>query len=339
MAIEVSSSSGVICSKCGLSYGRRKGYFPVSYAILHKGIGYIPVCKDCIDSMYNTYLADCGDAKKAVRQVCRKLDLFWNESIFEDVEKKNTTHSMMTAYMAKLNSTRFAGKSYDDTLITEGTFWMWRRNELSTPVKEPAVEPEQSEDDGLVIFENNIEITDDIMQFWGPGFTLAMYRELEQRRQYWMSRLGINAELDIGTEAIIRQVCNLEIAINKDRAAGKPIDKSVNALNTLLGSASLKPSQKKDDSDSSFDTTPFGVWIRRWEDERPMPEVDPKLKDVDGIIRYIDIWFRGHLAKMIGKKNAYSKMYENEIAKIRVDRPEYEEEDDEFVFNEVFEEK
>lgn len=47
MAIEVSSDKAV-CTKCGTEYSRRKGYFPVSYALLHKGIGYIPVCKDCM---------------------------------------------------------------------------------------------------------------------------------------------------------------------------------------------------------------------------------------------------------------------------------------------------
>ena len=69
MAIEVSSDKAV-CTKCGTEYSRRKGYFPVSYALLHKGIGYIPVCKDCIDTMYNTYLSQCNNAEDAVRQVC-----------------------------------------------------------------------------------------------------------------------------------------------------------------------------------------------------------------------------------------------------------------------------
>lgn len=163
-----------------------------------------------------------------------------------------------------------------------------------------------------------------------------MYRELEQRRQYWMSKFPEGTELDVGTEALIRQICSLELDINRDRIAGKSVDKSVNALNNLLGSANLKPNQQKADGDSAQENTPFGVWIRRWETQRPVPDPDPELEDVDGIIRYISIWFLGHLCKMLGIKNTYCRLYEEEIAKMRVDRPEYEDEDDETLFNDIF---
>ena len=51
--------------------------------------------------------------------------------------------------------------------------------------------------------------------------------------------------MDVSDCAIIRQICMLEVTIARDTAAGKSTDKSVNALNSLLGSANLKPVQKK----------------------------------------------------------------------------------------------
>ena len=131
------SSDRAVCTRCGAAYGRRKGNFPVSYAVLHKGVGYIPVCKQCIDGMYNTYLSQCNDAKSAVRQMCRKLDLFWSESVYEVVSRKNTPRSMMTQYIAKINSVSYAGKSYDDTLSAEGTLWLFapqREQEVQEPI-------------------------------------------------------------------------------------------------------------------------------------------------------------------------------------------------------------
>lgn len=335
--------TNVVCSRCGISYGRRKGYFPVSYAILHKGIGYIPVCKQCIDDMYNKYLSQCDNAANAVRQMCRKLDLYWNAQLFEDVEKKNTAHSMMTAYIAKLNTGKYVGKCYDDTLAAEGVLWSFggASRLVSSEPDQPelydgAEEYKDDYDEPTIEADESIDITDDIIMFWGPGFTVSMYRELEQRRRYWMSKFEDNENLDVGAEALIRQICNLEIAINKDRVAGRSIDKNVNMLNTLLGSLSLKPSQNRDDGDSATESTPLGIWIRRWETQRPIPEVDPELRDVDGIVRYIETWFKGHLSKMLGYKNAVSKMYEDEINKYRVERPSYEEDDDETVFAETF---
>lgn len=325
MAIEMSSDTA-ICSRCGKKYSRRKGYFPVSYAILHKGIGYIPVCKDCIDTMYNTYLAQCNNAKDAVRQMCRKLDLYWSESVYEMVSRKSTTRSMMTQYIAKINTVSYAGKSYDDTLSESGTLWSFDED----------VNSGTDYDDSNTQADEIIETPDEIIAFWGSGYSDEMYRELEQRRQYWMSKFPDGIELDVGTEALIRQICSLELDINRDRIAGKSVDKSVNALNNLLGSANLKPTQQKADGDNAQENTPFGVWIRRWETQRPIPDPDPELEDVDGIIRYISIWFLGHLCKMLGIKNTYCRLYEEEIAKMRVDRPEYEDEDDETLFNDIF---
>lgn len=326
MAIEMSSDVA-ICSKCGKKYSRRKGFFPVSYAILHKGIGHIPVCKECIDTMYNTYLAQCNNAKDAVRQLCRKLDLYWSESVYDLVQRKSTTRSMMTQYIAKINTVSYAGKSYDDTLSEEGTLWNFT----------PKINEESVEGADVTPIETvEIETPEEIIAFWGSGYSDEMYRELEQRRQYWMSKFPEGIELDVGTEALIRQICSLELDINRDRIAGKSVDKSVNALNNLLGSANLKPAQQKADGDNAQENTPFGVWIRRWETQRPVPDPDPELEDVDGIVRYISIWFLGHLCKMLGIKNTYCKLYEEEIAKMRVDRPEYEDEDDETMFNDIF---
>lgn len=325
MAIEMSSDTA-ICSRCGRKYSRRKGYFPVSYAILYKGTGYVPVCKDCIDTMYNTYLAQCNNAKDAVRQMCRKLDLYWSESVYDVVERKSTTRTMMTQYITKINSVSYAGKSYDDTLSEEGTLWNF--NQVADDVSDY--------EDSDIQKNELLETPEEIITFWGSGYSDEMYRELEQRRQYWMSKFPEGTELDVGTEALIRQICSLELDINRDRIAGKSVDKSVNALNNLLGSANLKPTQQKADGDSAQENTPFGVWIRRWETQRPVPDPDPELEDVDGIIKYISIWFLGHLCKMLGIKNTYCRLYEEEIAKMRVDRPEYEDEDDETLFNDIF---
>lgn len=335
MAIELESSS-VLCCKCGKAYCRRKGFFSVCYSEMSKGIGYLPVCKDCVDMLYNSYLAKCQNAKDAVRQVCRKLDLYWNESVFDIVSRKSTISTMMTSYLAKITTVTYAGKSYDDTLSFEGTLWNFspKENDIGTGAKDNIVSGEKTDERHQ---EDLSSIPEDVIAFWGPGYTSEMYNDLEQRRSYWISKLPSGVDLDIGAEALIRQICNLEIDINRDRRAGKSIDKNVNALNTLLGSASLKPTQKKaEDSDLSSENTPFGVWIKKWEDMEPVPEPDPELQDVDGIRKYISVWFFGHLCKMLKIRNSYSRAYEEEIAKMRVERPEYSDEDDEEMLADIF---
>lgn len=324
-ALEVNASSS-ICRKCGTAYGRLKGYFPVSYGFLYRGTGYLPYCKECVDSMFNAYLAECKDAKMAVRQMCRKLDLYWSEKLFESAEKQSTPRSIMTSYIGKINGTKFANMSYDDTLKAEDALWLEPAKYASVQLQEPAIsEP-----------NDDIEVPEDVIVFWGPGYTPSMYIELENRRKYWMSKYPDDVELDIGTEALIRQICSLEIDINRDRAAGKSADKNINTLNTLLGSASLKPAQQKsDDYESSLANTPLGVWLYRYENKRPLPEVDKDLQDVNGVKKYIFTWM-GHLCKMMNIKNGYTKLYEEEIDKLRVERPEYDGDDDETLLNDAY---
>lgn len=335
MPLEVNSARGV-CYRCGAEFSRQKGYFPVCYGALYKGMGHLHICRDCVDAMYNAYLAQCNNAHDAVRQLCRKLDLYWSEKVFEVVERKNTTRSMMTQYLSKITSLTYAGKSYDDTLSEEGTLWSFTFQEPSSEEVSQIKQTQSSGKESKSDTPDTPEIPDDVRLFWGAGYDADMYIDLEERRKYWMSRLPDGLEFDIGTEVIIKQICSLELDINRDRAAGRPVDKSVNALNSLLGSASLKPTQKKAaDEDANLAGTPMGVWLYRYENKRPLPEIDDNLKDVNGTKKYIFTWM-GHLCKMLGVKGAYTKLYEDEINRLRVEKPEYVDEDDETLLNDFF---
>ena len=319
--IEMRASTSV-CRKCGTAYSQLKGNFPVSYGYLYKGVGYLPYCKRCVEGIYADYLSECKDPEKAARQVCRKLDIYWNAKIFDNVSKKDTTRSVMTTYLSKTNSMSHAGKSYDDTLREENSLWKFsyakeRGKQESIPVTVAVEEP-----------------TDEVIACWGPGYTPEMYAELEQRLQYYRSQMG-DTQQDMGTDALLRQIVMLEIDINKARAEGRDVDKKMSTFNSLLSSL-VKPMQKKEDMSSSVSNTPFGVWIKRWEDERPVPEIDDSLKDVDGIIKYILTWVYGHVAHMLKVKNANTALYDDAIKKYRVERPEYNDEEDEVMLYDIF---
>lgn len=318
-------SDRAICTKCGTEYAKRGGAFPTCYSELYKGLGYIPICKECIEAMYNKYLSQCKDPRAAVRQMCRKLDLYWHDGVFDLIARQNPTKPLIFLYITRINAPAYSGRSYDNTLMSEDRLWNFGREKVDNTEADQSSRSEQSVE----------EIPQEVVEYWGTGYTPDMYHELERKKDYWLSKLSAGEDIDIGTEAIIKQICGLELDISRDRAAGKAVDKNINALNTLLGSAALKPAQQKEDTNSSMEQTPFGVWIKRWEDKKPIPEPDPELKDPDGIMKYILTWFYGHLAKMCNVKNARSKLYDAAIEDLRVDHPEYEDEDDEDMLYDV----
>ena len=288
------------------------------------------MCNDCVDAMFDQYVQELGGEKEAMKRMCMKLDLYWSEEIFSMMEKTVGNGSRVRNYIGKTNIARFLDKSYDDTVREETAqqafYKAWYAPFNSQEGQEKEAEQEEPEE----------PVEQSVIDFWGTGYPNDMYAELERHYKDWTGGVEIT---EPNVRSLYRQICLLEVMISRDSAQGKPIDKNVNALNSLLGSLNLKPSQKKDDGDSALENTPFGVWIRRWETQRPIPEPDPELKDTDGIVRYISIWFLGHLCKMLGIKNTYCKLYEDEIAKLRIDKPEYDDEDDETVFNDVFEER
>lgn len=312
--------------------------------------------------MYNSYLAAFENPKEAVKRVCMKLDMYWNESIYNSMKNTATGSSRIKEYIRRSNLMQHAGKTYDDTLDEEYRLKQDEetkddmkvraeiadeiradveekfRDELRIELREE-IKNELEEESLSVSNEENVELGERkrkrLSDFWGTGFEDSFYLELEQRYNNWISEL--NRQPDITEQAIYKQICILELTINKDLVAGKSVDKNINALNSLLGSMNLKPAQKKEDTTSDFFKQPFGVGIGVYEDTAPIPEPDEDFKDKDSIIRYITVWFLGHLCKMLHIRNSYCKMYEEEMERLRVERPEIsDDEDDEEAFDDIF---
>ena len=83
--IEINNASSSVCRMCGTAYGKLNGYFYKSLAQLYKGVGYMPICKRCVDFLYDGYLTKCNSPRDAVRQVCRKLDLYWDDNVYNKI--------------------------------------------------------------------------------------------------------------------------------------------------------------------------------------------------------------------------------------------------------------
>jgi hypothetical protein len=47
----------------------------------------IPYCKDCIQELYTEYYQSTGDSKMAMFNLCRKLDLYYSDKIFDGAQK------------------------------------------------------------------------------------------------------------------------------------------------------------------------------------------------------------------------------------------------------------
>lgn len=302
---------GCRCYRCGKQYTRKSGFFyNCGNEMYRANEGYMEVCCHCVEEMFSALRAETGEEKAAAERLCMRLGVYWDDDVFQTaLDTARRPSITMSEYLRRLNASKYKRElCYDDTVR-----------------KRDAKETRRVE---------KHDLEHDTIQYWGAGLPTAMYSALENRREYWTDRLGEDALSDAGTEALIRQVCILETQVNQDLAAGKSIDRTSTALNALIGSLNLKPVQKKDDAGK----TPFGVTIKQWEDVicEPLPEISENQKDIDGIKKTAAVWIYGHLAHTMGIKNADCRLYEEEMAKYRVEKPEYADMSDDDIIYDLF---
>ena len=313
-----------ICSRCGKIYVRQKNNFPASQSPLFAGSGgYLPVCNHCIDNLFDHYKEALGGGDAAMERICMKFDIYWNPDIYGMINKVNSSASRVRQYISKTFLIKYIGRTYDDTLDE-------RAGMGGTIMLSPDTDDETAE--GVDVLGRPTGVDARSITFWGKGFDAEAYKDLNARFERWTSEKP--KPLDIVEESLYKQICIQEMSIARNAAAGKDIEKGQNALNNLLSSLNIKPNQRKDDSaDADIDGTPLGVWARRWEEKRPIPDDDipePKL------IKYITTWFFGHLGKAFNLRNVHSKLYEEAMDKYRVVKPEFEGEDDDEVMVDIF---
>lgn len=299
MASKKSVSTLHACTCCG----ETKKNFYKSKNPIYKFLGELPVCKDCMATEYERLAQRYKDEKIAIYIFAQKFDLPYSSGLFNGAlnHAKSSGWSLQASYMKQLNS---LGVVNNDGESFEGS------EQLSQDVKVV--------NDGFIEEEpSDFKLTSDIVRRWGKGLTAEDYEDLENEFEDWVAKYECDSK---AMETLIKQICFQQIDINKRRISGEKVDQQLKTLQDLLGSSNLKPVQES--GINANDQITFGTLLKKWENEEPVPEPDPEWKDVDGIGKYIRVWFLGHLCKIMGITNEYSKEYEDEMEKLRVYAPE-----------------
>lgn len=219
---------------------------------------------------------------------------------------------MLSAYMKAFNLIQFKNKTFDKTLEYEA--------ELAEDVIETFDEARES------------KVNKKTVKFFGTGFSEDDYSFLQEQYNDWTTRHECKTKAQ---EEVFKQICFTQLELLKATRTKQDTKDLTATFQKLLETAKLQP--KQNHSDTLSDTQTFGTLIDKWENTRPLPDIDEELKDVDKIGLYIDVFFRGHLSKMMGIKNAFSNLYTKYIKKYTVNKPEYDTDDNsEVIFDAIF---
>lgn len=313
------------CCSCGTKFPKQDGNFLASSSPLFEANnGFTSICKTCAEKYYLDTLLPAFefDEARAIEVMCAIFDWYYSEDALTMARKARETQTngvLCSIYAARrrLRQVQCKGSTYMDTIM--------QRREAASKILTLDEASGQSVDPDA----NHVEIPEEVFRMFGPGYKPDEYEYLAEQYEDWTSRYEVNTK---ALEQCIQSLCVSQLNVRRAQQENnsKGAADAMKSFQEMLTTAKLSPKQTKEDQLGQTET--FGTLIKEWEKERPIPEPSPEFADVDGIKKLVTVFFFGHLCKMFNIRNDYSQMYEDEVAKYTVTKPQVadavDEEDD-----------
>lgn len=305
------------CSHCGEWKNTSTGFYASDKS--PDGVEHY-ACRDCILNECTDYDKRSGirtDNRDKTINTFKKLDWYFNEPTYNEQLK----------IVSEGTGEKVRGTAAQQWIVMCRSLKQYKNFDFS-----------QSE----FVDENNevLELTSDrrprkeIIKLFGSGFTTVDYLYLQDQYDSWCARTQVDSK---SQQTYIVRICFKLLDIYKAQLAGKDTEKLDKSLNDLLAAANLQPRQNV--GNATTDSLTFGQLIEKWENEEPIPEPSEEFKDVDGISKFLRVWFKGALSRALNLDNGYSKEYDEYINEYTVKPPEYMGDDgegDENIYTKIF---
>lgn len=298
-------------------------------SITFRGTGRIPYCKRCLGLLFDEYVEEYTNfgfrspRRKATERMCMLLDLYYNDEIFDTATKlmEKTSYKdkhFVEAYMNQSNMQQNLRKNYNTTVKEH-----YEESRLSGALYTEASEKSEEEQ----------EIIKKATRLFGRGYAEDDYLYLYDQYMDWTSRHECSTKAQ---EEIFKRLSCLQLEILKATRKGESTTNLDKTYREYMDTGKIAPKQTSGEAMSEAQT--FGTLIDKWENTRPIPETEDDLKDVDKIGLLLDVFFKGHLAKMVGIKNGLSNQYDKYMEKYTVRKPEYRTDDNDYepMFDAIF---
>jgi len=295
--------AGARCMCCGKIYNTRVYNFYKTQSHWFKGNeGFLPFCKDCTKEMFDFYTKKYnGDEDEAVKRLCMFFDMYYSADCLEYADHRSERSDKFTMYTSRIGMIQFRDKTFDTYIDEE------RKKALA---------------EGDTV---KTKVTAKMLKFWGDGYEENEYIKLDDEYKELVARHECKTRAQ---ELLFKQIAYAVLNCDRANKTGdtKKIKEANDNLQSLMGSANIKPIQTNDNA--LAETNVMGTLIDKWETTRPVPEPAPEWSDVDGIGHYFRTWVLGTILNMFKIKNPYQDEYERDIEKYTAHKPEYDEDDE-----------
>lgn len=279
-------------------------------------------CKECILDMCTDVTPDGvrTDNRDKIIATFRRLNWYFNEK----------DYNTQINNLAEATGERIRGTAAQQLIVMIRSFGNKNWKGLTF------ADSEFDYEDGETLEQEDVKVVKKTLKSarkrFGADYTNEQLMFLEQEYQDWVSRYECSQKAQELTFENLSILKLMKRDALKKGTSTKDIDKS---YQDWLDTGNLKPKQNTLDTFSDAQT--MGTLIQKYEETRPLPDIDPELQDIDKIGLYIDAFYRGHASKMLGLKNRFSNIYEKVMSRYAVTPPSYDEESDsEILFDKIF---
>lgn len=271
------------CKQCGLS--KPKAKFSKNS---EQNDGIDVFCNDCRKKL----VID----EESLKTYCYESGRGWNQNLFKEaliacedrLKKQNKDKSIdnfdelllkktINYYFSKMNLPQNIDGS-KQAKITKST------SKLSTK-KKP---------------KSDFNITEEVLMRWGYGLEIDAYEYMEN---IYQSFIGVYSSDTPVQRMIYEDIAKTRYEAEKARKGGNVTlyEKLVKIVSTLMNDGNIKPVQATAADNEGLGT--WGQWVKKIEEEEPIPKPSKEFLDVDGISKYINKWFVNHFSRILGVEN------------------------------------
>ena len=270
-----------ICECCGEDLPFDSFY--KSQSSMHKATGKLPICKECMQKIFDENFNVYKDLEKALYKTLYSLDIYFCLKLCKRclIDVYNTDKSILKAYMSSINLVQYKNKTSKDSSPMPS---LW-----DIPPEE--FETYKLEDVGI---KEPILITKDIVIRWGEGRSNNDYIYLEDMYNTMIKTYDTSNPMSVET---YKQIVLNYLDVKKLREAKNPDNKKIGEIlriNSMLqADCRIKDVQASGDEDNMY----WSKFIEDIEWTEPIPKPEKEFLDVDGIKKYIKKWFVEPFAK------------------------------------------
>ncbi|MDD3383944.1 MAG: hypothetical protein PHX46_03960 [Bacilli bacterium] len=261
------------CRVC-MDFKPISAFYEATNSVIDKN-GYMSVCKDHCNDLFDEYFDEYKNMEKALYLTCQDLDVIFNK------ESLKQTQSHIEGLINK-------GKS------AEKVFGYYKSKLGSTGKNNSRLESFRFKDsDELIDDQNNDvmsesyeeEIDEDLILFWGKGFNLDDIIFLELELSNWKQTHKCDNQAEI---TLLKEICIKILDIRKARERKENVGSLQKELQDLFKTCSVDPA-KANSASAGKSHDCFGVWVKDIEQFSPAEwfEQQEKYKDMDGFAPYL----------------------------------------------------